>query len=107
MLVNDVYHFPSPLLEMLLEGVLLFTILSWVFFTTKWRFAEGKISGIFLVGYAVCRIIAECFRLPDAQVGYLFGTHFFTLGMLYSLPMFVVGLYLIFHKKYLEKDIVF
>lgn len=42
------------------------------------------------------RLIAEQFRLPDAQIGYLFDTGYITLGMLYTVPMFIVGIYLLF-----------
>ena len=48
-------------------------------------------SGLFLVGYGVFRFIAEFFRQPDAQLGFVaFG--WMTQGQLLSLPMIVVGL---------------
>ncbi len=58
--------------------------------------AIGLLGGVFLVGYAVSRIIAECFREPDDFLGFLYGGA--TMGQILSLPMFALGLYLIFRK---------
>ena len=44
-------------------------------------------SAIFLIGYGTLRIFAEFFRLPDTHIGYLFGTQWITLGMMYSIPL--------------------
>jgi phosphatidylglycerol:prolipoprotein diacylglycerol transferase len=38
----------------------------------------------------VARSLAELVRLPDAQIGYLAGD-WLTMGMLLSLPMYVLG----------------
>jgi phosphatidylglycerol:prolipoprotein diacylglycerol transferase len=54
----------------------------------------GAISGLFLVGYGLARILAEFFREPDAQIGYLFGG-WLTEGQLLSLPMVLLGAYFI------------
>ena len=57
----------------------------------------GLIGGIFVLGYALARIICEFFREPDAQLGFLFGSSVqalgggITMGMLLSLPMALVG----------------
>jgi phosphatidylglycerol:prolipoprotein diacylglycerol transferase len=57
----------------------------------------GLIGGIFVLGYAVARILCEFFREPDPQLGFLFGTSIgalgggITMGMLLSLPMALVG----------------
>jgi phosphatidylglycerol:prolipoprotein diacylglycerol transferase len=97
--VNGVSHFPSPLFEMLLEGILLFGIMFsfWKLRPSyfKLRTSNWFLSSIFLIGYATMRLIAEQFRLPDSHIGYLFGTDFITIGMIYTLPMFVFGLYLL------------
>ncbi|PWC14900.1 prolipoprotein diacylglyceryl transferase [Brenneria roseae subsp. americana] len=78
---------PSQLYQMLLEGVLLFIILN--LFIRKSR-PMGSVSGLFLIGYGLFRIIAEFFRQPDAQLG-LFGG-FFSMGQILSLPMVIVGI---------------
>lgn len=98
---TDVPRHPSPLYEMLLEGVLLFIIL-WVF-ARKPR-PTMAISGLFALCYGLFRIFVEFFRLPDVQLGYLaFG--WVTMGMLLSVPLCVVGLLLMwfaYHKKNLQ-----
>lgn len=81
---------PSQLYEALLEGGLLLIMMA-VFFSIKAiRNRPGALSGIFLMGYASCRIFAEFFREPDVQIGYLpFGI---TMGQALSIPMFLFGL---------------
>lgn len=79
----------SPLYEFFMEGVLLFSIL-WLY-SQKTR-PKGAVSGLFLIFYGLFRIIAECFRQPDVQLGYL-AFSWFTMGQLLSLPMIAVGGY--------------
>ena len=93
--VDFVTRHPSQLYEMLLEGIFLF-ILVWLY-AAKPRPA-GKVSAVFLMGYAVCRIIAELFREPDSQLGFL-AFNWLTMGQLLSLPMFVAGFYLWWVKR--------
>lgn len=57
---------PSQIYEALLEGVLLFVVL-WLV-RTKTRQPNGVITGLFIGGYAVLRIVAEQFREPDAPM---------------------------------------
>jgi phosphatidylglycerol:prolipoprotein diacylglycerol transferase len=91
-LENGISHFPSTLLEMFLEGVVLFSILYGTFLMQKQRkIGTGMYSSIFLIGYGLARIISELVRLPDAQIGYLFGTHSITIGMIYTLPFLIAG----------------
>lgn len=47
--VSGVPHFPSPLLEMFLEGVVLFCILLFLYKNTTMKTSIGKLSGVFLV----------------------------------------------------------
>jgi len=79
---------PSMLYEMLLEGFVLFLIL-W-FYTAKPRPLMAA-SGVFLLGYGSFRSLVELIRLPDANLGYLLGTDWLTMGMTLSVPMIVVG----------------
>lgn len=81
---------PSQIYEFGLEGIGLF-ILVWCY-AAKPR-PTGCVSAVFLMGYAVCRLIAECFRQPDPQLGYL-AFNWLTMGQLLSLPMFIGGLIL-------------
>lgn len=81
---------PSQLYEALLEGIILFIVL-WIY-ANKPR-PEGRITALFLIGYAICRIIVEFFRQPDVQIGFLaFG--WLTMGQLLSIPLLVLGVYL-------------
>ncbi|HSH38612.1 MAG TPA: prolipoprotein diacylglyceryl transferase, partial [Chthoniobacterales bacterium] len=75
---------PSQIYEALLEGVLLFLIL-W-FVRTRMRQPNGVITGLFLGGYAIFRIIAEQFREPDAE---MIGV--FTRGQFYSIFLVILG----------------
>lgn len=94
MIDNQPRH-PSQLYQLGLEGVGLFILVWW--YADKPR-KPGTVSAVFLMGYAVCRIIAECFREPDPQLGYLaFG--WLTMGQLLSIPMLLLGLLLWWFKR--------
>lgn len=99
-IVSDgISYFPSTLLEMLLEWMVLFSIL---FFLSK-KYSQilntpWFMSWIFLGLYGFFRLIAESFRLPDSHIWYLLGTDWITLGMLYTLPMLIGSLYLALRK---------
>jgi phosphatidylglycerol:prolipoprotein diacylglycerol transferase len=85
-------RYPSQLIELFLEGICLFIFL-WVL-SLKHR-PRMFMSAWFLIGYSICRIIAEFFRQPDPQLGYLaFG--WVTMGQLLSLPMFALGIVLLY-----------
>jgi len=79
---------PSQLYEAGLEGLVLFAILWWV--GTK-PTPRGAISGLFLLLYASFRFAVEFVRVPDSQLGYLYGSHWFTMGMQLCVPMFLCG----------------
>ena len=88
---------PSQLYEATLEGAVLFAIMLFLLKKTNLRDEVGKLSGIFLIGYSLARIICEYFREPDAFLGFLYaGT---TMGQILSLPMLAVGLWLVMRKK--------
>ena len=88
---------PSQLYEALMEGVVLFAVMFVLSRREGLRQRFGALTGIFLVGYAVARIIGESFREPDAFLGFLaFGT---TMGQILSVPMALVGLWLIMRTR--------
>jgi len=58
-------------------------------------------SGIFLIFYSFFRFIIEFFRVPDAQLGYLFLN--LTMGQIISIVFLVFGIYLIITKYEIEK----
>lgn len=88
---------PSQLYEAGMEGLLLFIVLFALLNYTKARSAPGFLSGAFLIGYGLARLVGECFREPDAHLGFLFQGA--TMGQLLSLPMVALGIYLICTRK--------
>lgn len=84
---------PSQLYQAGLEGLLLFVILFACARVPAINARTGTLTGIFLVGYGIVRIIGELFRQPDPQLGFLIGGA--TMGQLLSVPMVLAGLGLI------------
>jgi phosphatidylglycerol:prolipoprotein diacylglycerol transferase len=84
---------PSQLYEAGLEGVVLLLVLAGLVYGMRALKAPGFVCGVFICGYAASRIFVEFFREPDAQLGYLAGTDWLTMGMLLSLPMILLGLW--------------
>jgi phosphatidylglycerol:prolipoprotein diacylglycerol transferase len=98
---NEPRH-PSQLYEAGLEGLLLFVILSLAIW--KWRMLKrpGFVTGLFLLGYGVCRASLENVRQPDAGLENLpLGL---TMGMILSIPMMLAGAWLIWRA--LKKPVV-
>jgi phosphatidylglycerol:prolipoprotein diacylglycerol transferase len=101
--LNVNWRFPSPLIEMLLEWIILFIILNFVYKTspqpsplkgdwvaTKWF--DWQIASLFLILYWVFRIFVEAFfREPDEFIWYIW--KYFTLWEIYSLPMIIIWIY--------------
>lgn len=81
---------PSQLYEALLEGVVLFIILFALSRKTPAR-PRGTFFGTFLLLYGLFRFTIEFIRQPDAQIGYLLGTQWFTMGQALSIPLMVAG----------------
>lgn len=89
---GGVARHPSQLYEAGLEGLVLFTVL-WMYSSKKRP--SGAVMGLFLALYGLFRFLVELIREPDPQLGYLaFG--WVTMGQLLSLPMVLVGLWLMF-----------
>lgn len=87
---------PSQLYEAGLEGLLLFTLL-WALITyTNILQKKGRIAGLFIIGYALSRILVEFVREPDTQLGFLYAGA--TMGQLLSLPMLAFGLWVFFRS---------
>jgi phosphatidylglycerol:prolipoprotein diacylglycerol transferase len=79
---------PSQLYEAGLEGLVLGLVL---FFCMRAGALKrpGLTIGLFAVGYAIARIICEFFRMPDVQLGFLWGGA--TMGQLLSIPLMLAG----------------
>ena len=84
---------PSQLYQAFGEGIILF---SYMLFITRKPKPMMNISGHFLTGYGVIRFLSEFFRTPDQHIGFVLD--FFTRGQLLSVPMIVIGLFLIYHS---------
>src|SRR3954453_18287474 len=85
---------PSQLYEAILEGLVLFAILAFMFWRTKARYEPGKLVGTFIFFYGIFRFGLEFIREPDQQlVGFAQATHLH-MGQCLSLPMILGGLYL-------------
>lgn len=83
---------PSMLYEAFLEGVLLFAVL-WIY--SRRPRETGRVSGLFLICYAVFRFAVEFVRQPDPHIGYLaFG--WLTMGQALSFPMLLFGIAIFF-----------
>ncbi|MFM2128522.1 MAG: hypothetical protein RL477_68 [Pseudomonadota bacterium] len=90
---GNIARHPSQLYEAALEGVVLFLVLLALIRFARALARPGMLTGAFIAGYGVARIIVEIFREPDAQLGYLaFGT---TMGQWLSLPLALIGAWLI------------
>ncbi|MCX6938030.1 MAG: prolipoprotein diacylglyceryl transferase [Verrucomicrobia bacterium] len=82
---------PSQLYAAALEGLLLLGLTQWLLWKTPWlRQKPGRITGVFLLAYAVVRAITELYREPDA--GLILGL---TRGTFYSIFLVVGGLTLL------------
>lgn len=86
---------PSQLYEAFLEGAVLFVVL-WLY-SRKPR-PRYAVSGLFALLYGLFRFGVEFVREPDAQLGYLaFG--WVTMGQVLSLPLILIGLYLLWLSR--------
>ncbi len=83
---------PSQLYQAFGEGLLLLLLL-WIACRLGGRRYPGLIGGLFLSGYAIARMVGEYFRQPDAHLGLLVAG--LTMGQLLSIPMLLLGLYVI------------
>jgi phosphatidylglycerol:prolipoprotein diacylglycerol transferase len=88
---------PSQLYQAGLEGLCLFTLLILLIRNPAIRARPGFVSGAFLAGYGLARIIGEVFRQPDAHLGFLFAGA--TMGQLLSVPMIAVGAWLMLRAR--------
>jgi phosphatidylglycerol:prolipoprotein diacylglycerol transferase len=89
---------PSQLYEAVLEGLVIFCVL-WVL--SRRKRADGLIIGTLLTLYWAFRTFIEFFREPDAQLGFILGP--FTMGQLLSLPLLLVGVWLVWRALAVER----
>lgn len=85
---------PSQLYEAFFEGIALFIIMIFVIKKDELK-TNGLNSSIFLMFYGIFRIICECFREPDYQIGFILNN--ITLGQILSLPLILIGILIIIY----------
>ncbi len=79
--VNGILRHPSALYEAFLEGFIVFIVL---FIIRKRKQFDGQLALLYVILYSIMRIVAEFFRQPDVQLGFLAGTSWLTMGILIS-----------------------
>ena len=94
--VDGITRHPSQIYEALLEGLILFFIM-FLLIKKNYLLRPGLISALFLIFYSLFRFIAEYYRVPDEQLGFIFLN--LTMGQMISIIFFSFGLYLFFIKK--------
>ncbi len=97
-LVDGIVRHPTQLYEAALEGLILFLIL-WIYSLEQRE--RGMVAAAFLFYYGLFRIFIEFFRIPDSHIGYLY-SDWLTLGQLLSLPMLILGLWIIITHRLKE-----
>lgn len=99
---------PSQLYELLLEGVVLFTITQWLNYK---KMRDGSVFWIFFILYGIFRIIVEFVREPDQisiyKHGLLFGILPLTQGQFLSVLMIIggsIGMMMIYANKGIKNE---
>jgi phosphatidylglycerol:prolipoprotein diacylglycerol transferase len=88
---------PSQIYQALMEGLILFLTMYALSRRQAIRARFGMLTGCFLIGYGIARIIGEMFREPDAFLGFLYDG--LTMGQILSVPMVVAGALLIWYAR--------
>ncbi len=100
--VHGILRHPSQLYEAFLEGVVIAIVL--YLYRKRKRF-EGALIGLYGMLYGSMRFIAEFWRAPDIQLGFLYGD-WLTMGQLQSLVMVFLSilLYLLLYRIYRQSS---
>jgi len=84
---------PSQLYEAVLEGLVMLGIILVAVHVWKGLKRPGLVTGIWLVWYAIARMICEFFREPEPT--HALNIEPFTAGQVYCVPMLLLGIYFI------------
>ena len=98
-MVDGTVRHATQLYEAVLEGVVLFAILWWMFWKTQARYEPGKLVGAFLFFYGLFRFGIEFIREPDQQLAAFAQATHLHMGQWLSLPMILGGLWLMWTAK--------
>ncbi|MBD3831612.1 MAG: prolipoprotein diacylglyceryl transferase, partial [Arcobacter sp.] len=93
--VGGVLRHPSQIYEAILEGLFVFLIL--VYFRKRKTF-DGQLALMYGALYSIARIIAELFRQPDTQLGFLY-SDWLTMGILQSLIVLGICITIYINRK--------
>ena len=99
--VDGVLRHPSQLYEALLEGLVVFLV---IFLYRNYKRFNGDLILLYGFSYGLMRFVAEIWRQPDPQLGFLLGG-WLTMGQLLSAMMMMVAvvLWFYFDKKLLKQ----
>ena len=95
-LIDNIKRHPSQLYEAFFEGIILFFALRY-FFKKNYLQNPGQISALFLIFYSLLRFIAEFFRSPDPQIGFIILN--LSLGQIISVLFFISGAAILYLKR--------
>jgi phosphatidylglycerol:prolipoprotein diacylglycerol transferase len=95
---GDLPRHPSQLYEAGLEGIGLFALLWVAVWKLKLLAKPGYVTGLFLLGYGLIRACLETVREPDSFMPQALQGGL-TMGMLLSIPMIVVGVWLMWRAR--------
>ena len=95
--VEGTLRHPSQLYEAFLEGIVVFLV---VYLYKNYKKFSGELILVYAFSYGVLRAIAEIWRAPDVQIGYVC-CNVVTQGQVMSLGMSLVALasWIYFYKK--------
>jgi phosphatidylglycerol:prolipoprotein diacylglycerol transferase len=88
--VDGVLRHPSQLYEAFFEGLMVFIV---VFIYRRYKKYDGELIVVYGITYSIGRFIAEFWRQPDTQVGFIYGG-WLTTGQLLSFIIVLVGIVL-------------
>ena len=86
---------PSQLYEAILEGLVIFFVLAWMFGRTQARYKPGLLVGTFGLLYGLFRFLVEFVREPDPHLVEFAQASGLHMGQWLSLPLIIGGIYLI------------
>lgn len=100
--VDALPRHPSQLYQALGEGLLLWIAMLLLAHRTKALAKPGMVGGAFVLGYGILRFLAEFFREPDIQLGFVLGS--LTMGQLLCIPMVLIGAAFIWRASQQKKQ---
>jgi phosphatidylglycerol:prolipoprotein diacylglycerol transferase len=93
--VGQTLRHPSQIYEAILEGLIVFVILV---FLRKRKTFDGQLALMYGILYSIARIIAEFYREPDTQLGFIY-SNWLTMGILQSLIVLGTCVIILINKR--------